>query len=321
MSLPSELQNAIERLTSSVPLSSLTQATQEVSARYRLGVKRAPALSSEQHRLAYLVTRLPATYQAVHAVLAQFIASDPSMTPLSLLDVGAGPGTAMWAAVDSLPSICHVTLIEQDQAFMALGKQLASHAANAVITSAQWLHQDMTALSAWPEHDLVLLSYSLGELEETISFKVLQACWQAARKGLVIIEPGTPRGYGKILRFRQTLIDWGARLVAPCPHSHRCPMEGTKDWCHFSCRVERSSAHRQAKFGTLGHEDEKFSYLAVTKGSGQSALERVMRHPQKRSGHVHLELCTLDGLKNIVVSKKQGDAYQWARKAEWGDGR
>lgn len=321
MSLPLALQSAIDQLTASLPLSVLTQATQEVSARYREPTRSVAALSSEQHRLAYLVTRLPATYQAIHTVLSELALRDPALVLTSLLDVGAGPGTGMWAAAELFSSLSRITPLEQNRAFMEIGQQLAIHSSQSAIASAQWMQQDMTAVTAWPDHDLVLLSYSLGELEESASLNVLRGCWQAARKGLVVIEPGTPRGYAKILRFREALIGWGARLVAPCPHARRCPMQGTQDWCHFSCRVERSSAHRQAKFGTLGYEDEKFSYVAVTRDSGQAVEERIVRHPQKRSGHVHLELCTVEGLRNTVISKKQREAYPWARKAEWGDGR
>ena len=36
-------------------------------------------------------------------------------------------------------------------------------------------------------------------------------------------------------------------MVAPCPHDGGCPMEGTKSWCHFSQRFQRSQLQRQHK--------------------------------------------------------------------------
>ena len=39
----------------------------------------------------------------------------------------------------------------------------------------------------------------------------------------------------------------GAHVVAPCPHDGVCPMEGTKSWCHFTQRFERSGLQRVTK--------------------------------------------------------------------------
>ncbi len=39
----------------------------------------------------------------------------------------------------------------------------------------------------------------------------------------------------------------GAHVVAPCPHDGKCPMEGTKSWCHFAQRFQRSDLQRRHK--------------------------------------------------------------------------
>ena len=36
-------------------------------------------------------------------------------------------------------------------------------------------------------------------------------------------------------------------MVAPCPHDGVCPMQGTRSWCHFVQRFERSSLQRVTK--------------------------------------------------------------------------
>ena len=38
-----------------------------------------------------------------------------------------------------------------------------------------------------------------------------------------------------------------AHVVAPCPHDGKCPMEGTKSWCHFAQRFQRSDLQRRHK--------------------------------------------------------------------------
>jgi ribosomal protein RSM22 (predicted rRNA methylase) len=97
-------------------------------------------------------------------------------------------------------------------------------------------------------------------------------------------------------------------------------MDGTKDWCHFAARVERSSLHRRMKSGELGWEDEKFAYVIFAKDLEMAwAKARIVRHPQIGKGHIKLELCAQAGLELVTISKKQGEVYRRARRARWGD--
>jgi len=114
----------------------------------------------------------------------------------------------------------------------------------------------------------------------------------------------------------------GARMLAPCPGERECPMAGPmtgKDWCHFAARVERSSLHRKVKDGALGHEDEKYSYVAVAREAVTPAEVRIIRHPRHRPGLVALDLCTAEGLRERQVSKRDREKYRQARQARWGD--
>ena len=107
----------------------------------------------------------------------------------------------------------------------------------------------------------------------------------------MIVEPGTPDGYTRVIEARDRLIDAGFRVAAPCPHSAACPIVPGEDWCHFSARVSRSSLHRQVKGGSLPYEDEKFSYVAAARFPATPAPSRVVRRPQIRKGQVLLDLC------------------------------
>ena len=96
-------------------------------------------------------------------------------------------------------------------------------------------------------------------------------------------------------------------------------MADTKDWCHFSARLERTSVHRRLKDASLGYEDEKFSYLIFSKSPVVAAEDRIIRHPRIHGGHVQLELCSPNGLQRITVGKSKKEAYRRARKVGWGD--
>ena len=96
-------------------------------------------------------------------------------------------------------------------------------------------------------------------------------------------------------------------------------MAAAGDWCHFAQRLERTSLHRQIKSAAVGHEDEKFSYLVFSRTPHAAAKARIVRHPQKRTGHVQLILCTPQGLRDQTISKSQKEEYRLGRKATWGD--
>jgi ribosomal protein RSM22 (predicted rRNA methylase) len=182
---------------------------------------------------------------------------------------------------------------------------------------------------------MVVLSYTLGELPQAAAEAVLRKAWSCANKFLVMIEPGTRRGFAAVNTARSVLIANAARIIAPCPHQSACPMALAGDWCHFSQRLERTSQHRQLKGGELGYEDEKFSYLVAARaetlasdaspgvtspGVSSQSQARIVRHPGKHSGHVQLVLCTSQGqIENRTVTRSSKSAYKLARKAEWGD--
>lgn len=88
---------------------------------------------------------------------------------------------------------------------------------------------------------------------------------------------------------------------------------------HFAVRLPRTRLHRAAKASDLAYEDEKFSYVVLSRTPGARQYSRIIRHPQVRKGHVSLELCTADGVKTVVISRRDGDLYSRARKASWGD--
>ena len=241
------------------------------------------------------------------------------MAVVKLARLGAGPGTALWAACENFPTIEKATLIEKDPSLSAIGKRLAEHSEHSAACTASWLAGDLEQTKELPVHDFVVLSYSIGELKPEAMIPLIELSWKATGKLLLIVEPGTPAGFERIRLVRSRLIEWGAHLAAPCPHAVACPMKGS-DWCHFAARVERTALHRKLKGGSLGYEDEKFSYVAVSKEPVPLPASRILSEPSRHTGHVELKLCTRsDGLQYQIVSRKQGDLYKQARKAEWGD--
>lgn len=319
MQLPPQLHHAIEQALAHTPMQALNKAATELSEKYRTPQAFTGAfMTSPIHRQAYIAVRMPATFSANSSVFAEVQQRLSEHKIESVLDIGAGPGTASWAATETFNTLQHITLIEQDPALIQIGQSLAQKANNTHLLNAQWTQADLRTLTSFPTHDLVICSYALNELDPTLARQVLQKAWQAARVGLIIIEPGTMQGFHLIRQLRTDLLAAHAHLIAPCPHQNPCPIP-TNDWCHFSQRVNRSALHRQLKAGHLGYEDEKFSYIAASKMPVPSAQSRVLRHPTRRPGHTQLQLCTLDGIQERTITRRDKPNWKRVRKTNWGD--
>lgn len=320
MELPLDLRIAIDQELSSYSHQDLMASAQALSDRYRIGKPSGGSsfLKDKVDSAAYGAFRMPATFGAVYGALQQCAKRLPDFQPRHLLDVGAGPGTASWAAVTHWPQLEQITLLERDQGMIALGKRLSAHSDSPALKGAKWHSLDLTGSWEIAPHDLVIASYSLGELDAKQLHPLLKRLWAITGQLLVIIEPGTPLGFKRILEMRETLLKQGAHTLAPCPHDQPCP-KADRDWCHFSQRIPRSRLHRQVKGAQLAHEDEKFSFIAVVKEPGLAAPNRITRHPLIRKGLIQMELCTHQGIQQVTVTKKDREAFRAARDASWGD--
>ncbi len=320
MDLPDDLRLALSSELAAIPQKNMAAAVAQLSVRYRSLSSPVSGSFLRTHAdvLAYAAYRLPATYAAIFASLAEVRKRQPDWQPETLLDAGTGPGTAMWAAREIWPRLGKYTLLEREGSMISMGKRLATHASSEALRRAEWRQLDL--MSSWKSapQDLVLTAYVLGELLPEQRELILARLWSLTEGTLLIIEPGTPAGFSRILQARQSLLKAGAKVLAPCPHMLPCPMTGD-DWCHFAQRIVRTQLHRRAKRADLPYEDEKFSYVAVARWEGLAINGRLSRHPQIRGGHIHLELCTPDGLKSTTVARKDRAAFRQARKLRWGD--
>ncbi|MGK9164897.1 methyltransferase type 11 [Inquilinus limosus] len=317
MELPAALRAAVDRALEGVGLAELSAAASRLSQRYRAELRDGRFHVDDDRAVqAYLATRLPATYAAIRACLGAVAERRLDFAPKSLLDAGAGPGTALWAAAETWPDIASATLLEGSAAFRDWGARLAH---GSPLPPAEWRAADLARpLPELPAHDLVILSYVLDELAPDRRGALVDCLWAATGDVLLIIEPGTPAGYHRILDARDRLIASGGHVVAPCPHDRACPL-AEPDWCHFAQRVARSRLHRQAKGGEVPWEDEKFSYVAVSRRPAAPIRGRVIAPPRGAGSRIDLRLCAPGGLVERTVTKRDGALLKTARRLRWGD--
>ena len=318
---PLELRRAIDEAIRGVSLNALRAAADRLSAAYRGAAPPAcrPAGAGQAiERLAYAAARMPATYFAASAVLRELRVRCPALRIESVLDVGSGPATCLWAAWSEFDGLAGATLIEPDPAMVALGSRLLRGARLAAEVDTVWWTGDAGRLAGAPAHDLVVAGYLLGELDAARRRQVVEDGWRASRGAFAIIEPGSAAGHRRVLEARDHLIARGARIVAPCPHPAACPLP-PDDWCHFAVRLNRSALQRRLKRGALAYEDEKYAYVVAVRGAAAPAPARVVRRPRLAPGRVTLRLCRTDGLRDETVERSRRADYRAARKTGWGD--
>ena len=314
--LPAELRAALEAKLQGLSRTDAAERAALISRTYRDGGT-SGAIVSEADALAYALVRMPATFAAVTASLNALCELRPDFAPASLLDVGAGPGTATWAAAEAFSSLQSLALLDSNGALRALALDLGRDNARLRKMTCHRGEAGAALADAEPA-DLVVASYVIGEIGDAGRSAFAERLWAKTRDTLLVVEPGTPAGYARILALRAQLIASGAHVAAPCPHDGKCPLQAP-DWCHFTQRLPRLRAHMQLKGAELPFEDEKFSYVALTRAPLAQRPARVLAQPVVSKVEVAAKLCTADGLHIARVPHRDKTAYGRARRWRWGD--
>jgi ribosomal protein RSM22 (predicted rRNA methylase) len=314
--LPHELKAALEAKLQGLSRNDAAARAAVISQNYRAGGG-SNTIKSEADALAYALARMPATYAAVIATLDALRETSPGFEPRSFLDIGAGPGTASWAAAEAFSTLNRFTLLDRNDALRALALDLVRGSARADEIKYE-RGEALAALARAEPADLVVANYVAGEISDPERRSLAELMWAKTAHTLLVVEPGTPAGYERIIAIREQLIASGAHVAAPCPHDGQCPLI-PPDWCHFAQRLPRSRAHRQIKQAELSFEDEKFSYVALTREPIAQPRARVLAPPLAGKAGIAAKLCTADGLTAAKVPRRAKADYAQARRWRWGD--
>ena len=303
--ITSELEN--------ISLKDLRKEYIDLSEKYRL--RKNLSFNNDLQKLAYITSRMPATFNSLKFTLNQIIKIAPNYKINSVLDLGSGPGTSILSVFSILPDIKEIKLVEKDKFLFDLSKKLSSLLdlnKNILLE-----RNDILRVKDY-DSDLVILSYVANELKDFAIDKIIKRWFFSKSKMILFLEPGTRYGFEKIRYIRQKLIDNKCYVVAPCPNELKCPMKNN-DWCHFYVRVKRTKLHKFLKSGTLGYEDEKFSYVIAVKEPITKNNARIMGFTKNDKTKVKLKVCMDGEIKNTEVPASKKTLYKEAKKLNWGD--
>ncbi|TMW68321.1 hypothetical protein Poli38472_005789 [Pythium oligandrum] len=294
-----------------------------------------PYLYGPNETMVYLAQDVEMTYACAHQAFRQLQAKRPKFAPMSMLDFGAGPGTASWVAKDFYgESLSRYRVLEPSQSMVDAAEVLLDGFPGLSVRRS--LAEMKREIQNGLRYDLITVNFVLSEITNDYErVAIMSALWELlSDKGvLVIVDRGSTWGSHQVRSARQFLLDCvaeeeneNAKILAPCPHQFECAAKGNT-WCHFVQRSPRVQYPRDATTKRWhGHKVSKFSYVVMEKREGKvdetpEPLARLIRGPLLANRHVHLDLCMPDGeLERRAVTKGKSirEAYRAARKAHWG---
>lgn len=321
ITLPDELHAAIARALATEPAPRWLRAAQALSETYRAaqsGGSLPPAIDRAQ-ALGYAALILPATYAQLRGAFGAAAARIPGWSPASMLDLGSGPGTALWAAAAQWPTLRALTAWEREPALIALGRELARGSASPALREARWERADLRRADqpSARRYDLVVLGHVLNELPPDLRGPAVARAWDLTGGLLVIVEPGASALFAVVRAARDQILAAGAHTIAPCPHDRPCPL--VNDWCHFPQRLIRPDFQRRARGAPSPWEDSKFSYTAMARfAPDHSIWGRVIREPTSNKAYAQATLSTREGIVRYQALKRYREAYRGIRELDWG---
>ena len=324
--LPKDLSLAVAGALAAVPATRWLRAAEQLSERYRTpGVdhQNEPARSADEW-LGYAAMLLPATYAQLRGALAATAARIPAWSPSSLLDLGSGPGTALWAATAQWPALRSLQAWEREPEAIALGRALARGSETTAVRGARWERVDLrthmtdrAGASSVPRSDLVVLGHALNEFDGEARADVINLAWNLTGGVLLIVEPGTPEGFAVVRGARDALLSAGAQTIAPCAHDRPCPLEN--DWCHFPQRLKRPDFQRRARGAPSEWEDSKFAYVALARFPATAPIwGRVIREPFHNKAYAEVQISSVEGVAHYRGLKRSRDAFRLVKDLPWG---
>jgi len=278
--------------------------------------------------LGYLALRVSSTYSQIYGALESIKELNPNWKPESILDLGSGPGTGIWAAAELFPSLNNAVAIERDKNFINIGQEISGSLNNIKV---EWQQTDLSKAlpKLYENFDLVVIANVLNEMDSDGIQKTLNFAKNHCNGIIVIIEPGTPYGYETIIETESLLHSPQSVLIAPYIQNKFIDSEDVT----FIQRIKRPDFQKRVRqvqrkkeidksklLPPSDWEESKYYYLAYSKFKSElSPTKRLLDKSKQFKPYMEIKALTKDGVKIEQIMKRDKINYKIARKAKWGD--
>ncbi|MBI4239213.1 MAG: hypothetical protein HY696_12470 [Deltaproteobacteria bacterium] len=272
--------------------------------------------------LYFVLSNYPKAWQCLQQIAAQTRFAGRS--PVRILDLGSGPGTASLAAIDywkmhAPTSPLSLLAVDQNAEILGDARRLCTTRAHSIVTyktlTTTLTRKNLASALRHERYDIIFLMNvlnELGDIEERQRIVTALCHHHLTPDGvLIIIEPGLQRTTRDLMGLRdalfvtekpdQPLEDVSPfHILAPCLHQDICPMRAhnARDWCHFALRWSRPKliADLDRLIGN-NKEDLKWSYLILSNTPPKipANIYRVVSSPLRSKGKIELLLCPATG--------------------------
>lgn len=274
--------------------------------------------------IAYLALRTPATYAQIFGSLLQISELAPFFKPKSVLDIGSGPGTGIWAAKTVWDSIEDATCIDKNEHLLVTGKEITNKAN--IIKNVTWKKWDSVKDDTLnlPMSDIVIVANVLNEMSDSQAKYLLDQAYNRCRFLMIIIEPGTSFGIDIIEKATRSFPN---KIVLIAPYINNNFVIDKKTWLHFSQRFIRPEFQRRIRkrmrtdpLSASDWEETKYAYLAIGKLPVENKIwGKVVGPTLKQKGFLEIPILTKDSITKIKVLKRNKKQYTFAKNIKWGD--
>ena len=247
--------------------------------------------------------------------------AQPDFAPQSLLDIGAGPGTANFAATEAFPSLQRWRLLDRNSALRALASELARE--NARLSQMTYAAGEARAMLVQADAaDLVVASYVIGEFTETERDELVALAWRKTNHTLLLVEPGFqppdplelaedwlrwPPDPGELLVRAKTLAQRApGRSEAPPVLDADGILRRGDHWVVISPAQQPVLRLLLSRMGQVVRFDEIVDAYAAAGGSGlASSVRTVVSRLEARIAPLGLEVLTIRG-RGMVLQTATG---------------
>lgn len=299
------VQEKINKLFVNLNKSSLVDGREKLTQKYKTNQAiNKSVFESKADSSIYAISRMPATFAVIFSLLDNLWNQGKLEKISTVADIGSGTGAGFFACKEFFEDI-DISLYERDKNMIDVFDEFET---GEKVTKFDFLTDEIDKKA-----DLVMCSYVFSELNDTGRELAIKKMLSCSNRYVLIVDTGTPRTYENFMRLKAKIKEMGYKISAPC-ESEKCGLKN--DYCQFYARVERSALMKLSKNAELSYEDEKYFYLLIDKQLANVNLQenRVIRRPILKTNFVELKLCTNDGVKLVIVTKKDKQAYQKARK-------